>query len=138
MFTDRSTDCCFEGRNSFALAAAHLDADRVRRRAVLVHVEDQAGGAGVISVGGGELFDGRRRRRIGLGGWRLGSSGSLGWWILLFGLAATKPAAARARGQQDAAEETSKQHRVAETINHSLQLDGMKIARKVQLAPERH
>ena len=66
----------------------------------------EAGGAGVVSVCCCQLFDGRRRRRIGLGGWRLGSSGSLGW-ILLFGLAATKPAAARARGQQHAAEESA-------------------------------
>ena len=107
VFTDRSTYGGFEGRYRFALAAAHLDADRVRRRAVLVDVEDEAGGAGVVSIGGGQLFDGRRRRRIGLGGWRLGSSGSLGWWILLFGLAAAKPAAARARRQQHAAEESA-------------------------------
>ena len=106
MFTDRSTYGGFEGRDGLALAAAHLDADRVRGRAVLVDVEHEAGGAGVISIGGGQLFDGRRRRRIGLGGWRLGSSGSLGW-ILLFGLAAAKPAAARARRQQHAAEESA-------------------------------
>ena len=81
VFTDCPRYCGFERCHGLALAAGHLDADRVRGRAVLVHVEHEAGGAGVISISGGQLFDGRRRRRIGLGGWRLGSSGSLGWWI---------------------------------------------------------
>jgi hypothetical protein len=49
VFTDRSTYGGFERSNSFALAAGHLDADRVRGRAVLVHVEAEAGGAGVVS-----------------------------------------------------------------------------------------
>ena len=107
VFTDCPRHGGFEGRYRLALAAGHFYSHRVRRRAVLVHVEDEAGGAGVVPFCCSQLLDGRRRRRIGLGGWRLGSSGSLGWWILLFGLAATNPAAARARGQQDAAEESA-------------------------------
>ena len=52
VFTNRSRHGGFEGRHSLALAAAHLDADGVRRRAILINVEDQAGGAGVVRVGG--------------------------------------------------------------------------------------
>jgi len=98
VFTDRSRDCGFEGRNSFALAAGHFHSDRVRRRAVPVHIEHEAGGAGVISIGGGQLFDGRRRRRIGLGGlwWCLGSI----FGICLFSASAAEPAGPRAAGQQ--------------------------------------
>ena len=79
MFTNRPAYGGFEGSNSFALAAGHFYSYRVRGRSIFINVEDEAGGAGVISISGGQLFDGRRRRRIGLGAWRLGSSGSLGW-----------------------------------------------------------
>jgi hypothetical protein len=97
VFTDCPRYGSFEGGNGLALAAGHLDADRVRRRAVLVHVEDEAGGAGVVSIGGGQLFDGRRRRRLCLDWWCLGST----FGIRLFGASAAEPAGASAAGQQD-------------------------------------
>ena len=87
IFTNRSRHGSFEGRHSFALPAGHLDADGVRRRAILINVEDQAGGAGVVSVSMSQLFDGRRR-------W-----GSF-FGIRLFSASAAEPAGLRAAGQQ--------------------------------------
>jgi len=97
MFTDRSTYGGFKCGNGLALAAGHFHADRVCRRAVLVHVEDEAGGAGVVR------FDGRRRRRL-----CLTHGGDVGrWWCLgsifgicLFSASAAEPAGPRAAGQQ--------------------------------------
>ena len=40
IFTNRSRHGSFEGRYRLALAAAHLDSDRIFRRAILINVEN--------------------------------------------------------------------------------------------------
>ena len=97
VFTDCPRHGGFEGRYRLALAAGHFYSYGFRGRAVLVHIEDEAGGAGVVR------FDGRRRRRLCHFGGDVGR-----WWCLgsifgirLFGATAAEPAGPRAAGQQD-------------------------------------
>ena len=104
VLADGSTDSCFKCGDGLALAAAHLDADRIFRRAVRVDIKHEAGGASMITFGGCQLFDGRRRRRLCL---FLGGVGR-GWclWGCFFGIrlisaSTAEPAGLRAAGQQN-------------------------------------
>ena len=97
VLADRSAYGSFERCHGLALAAGHFYSDWIFRRAVRVDVEHEAGGAGVVPFGGGQLLD--RWWRWCLALWRFGSGSSLGGWVLFLGFAA-KPAGPRAAGQQ--------------------------------------